>query len=184
MVDFNQTISFADKLEILRGISCPEKFIDETIVKLEKEWKKYLKDHSQTIRKIKQERIEWHRDFLFKSLEILSPKEFTSIPGRIDELKSLKRCLRKTDDTLNLDAARMVSIEKLYNFQKARKTRQRLIAVCPFHHEKTPSFSVNLEKNLFYCHGCHEGGDAIKFFMKVSGLPFKEAVLELGKFRT
>ncbi|WP_294430172.1 DNA primase [uncultured Treponema sp.] len=52
---------------------------------------------------------------------------------------------------------------------------------CPFHHEKTPSFSVTPEKNMFYCFGCHEGGDAIKFVMEMEKIRFPEALKLLAK---
>lgn len=51
--------------------------------------------------------------------------------------------------------------------------------LCPFHKEKTPSFSVNSEMGLFKCFGCGEGGDVIKFIEKVEGLDFPKA-LELA----
>lgn len=47
---------------------------------------------------------------------------------------------------------------------------------CPFHTEKTPSFSVNRQKQFFYCFGCHEGGDVIKFVQKYENFSFAEAV--------
>lgn len=53
-------------------------------------------------------------------------------------------------------------------------------ACCPFHPEKTPSFSINPEKQSFYCFGCHEGGDVIHFVMKLRGITFKEALQVLG----
>ena len=52
---------------------------------------------------------------------------------------------------------------------------------CPFHQEKTPSFSVMPEKNMYYCFGCHEGGDAIKFVMEMEKIRFPEALKLLGK---
>lgn len=48
--------------------------------------------------------------------------------------------------------------------------------LCPFHGEKTPSFSVNPDKGIFYCFGCHVGGDAIRFVMEIERLPFIDAV--------
>src|SRR5262249_45834367 len=48
--------------------------------------------------------------------------------------------------------------------------------LCPLHDEKTPSFTVNPEKNVWYCHGCHEGGDTISFVMKLHGVDFKDAL--------
>ncbi|MDO4779006.1 MAG: DNA primase [Tissierellia bacterium] len=48
--------------------------------------------------------------------------------------------------------------------------------LCPFHHEKTPSFMVNRERENFHCFGCHEGGDAISFIMKIENLEYIDAV--------
>ena len=52
---------------------------------------------------------------------------------------------------------------------------------CPFHHEKTPSFSVTPDKNMYYCFGCHEGGDAIKFVMEMEKVRFPEALRMLAR---
>jgi len=53
-------------------------------------------------------------------------------------------------------------------------------ACCPFHHEKTPSFSINEAKGFYHCFGCGESGDAIRFVMKMEGLSFVEAVKKLA----
>ena len=53
-------------------------------------------------------------------------------------------------------------------------------ACCPFHQEKTPSFTCSSEKGLFYCFGCQEGGDVIAFLMKMENLSFREAVERLA----
>lgn len=47
---------------------------------------------------------------------------------------------------------------------------------CPFHQEKTPSFCVTPEKNMYYCFGCHAGGDMFSFVMRRDGVDFKEAL--------
>ncbi len=52
--------------------------------------------------------------------------------------------------------------------------------LCPFHGEKTPSFSVNTAKQMFYCFGCHKGGNVITFLMEYENLSFTEAVRELA----
>ena len=52
--------------------------------------------------------------------------------------------------------------------------------MCPFHQEKTPSFSVNREKQIFYCFGCGEGGNAITFLMKIADKTFPEAIKDLA----
>lgn len=52
--------------------------------------------------------------------------------------------------------------------------------LCPFHKEKTPSFSVNPSKGIYKCFGCGEGGDALSYLVKTRGLGFKDLVKELA----
>lgn len=54
------------------------------------------------------------------------------------------------------------------------------VGLCPFHQEKTPSFHVIPQKGIFHCFGCSAGGDCFSFLMRVDGLSFFEAVVELG----
>lgn len=54
-------------------------------------------------------------------------------------------------------------------------------ACCPFHNEKTASFSVAADKGFFYCFGCHAAGDVFKFIMKRENLTFGEAVQRLAE---
>lgn len=62
-----------------------------------------------------------------------------------------------------------------------KKRGRDYVACCPFHSEKTPSFHVTPGKNVFYCFGCHVGGDAIAFLRKLHGKSFVEAVEELAR---
>lgn len=63
-----------------------------------------------------------------------------------------------------------------------KKTGNNFVARCPFHAEKTPSFSVNRKKQFFYCFGCSASGNAISFLMDFSHLDFVEAVEDLAGF--
>ncbi len=65
-------------------------------------------------------------------------------------------------------------------FVPLKKRGRNWIGLCPFHPDKDPSFSVNEDKQIFYCFGCGEGGNAIKFLMKIQGLSFVEAVKALA----
>jgi len=57
-----------------------------------------------------------------------------------------------------------------------KKTGKNYIGLCPFHSEKTPSFTVSPEKKIFHCFGCQAGGNAFTFIMKNEGISFPEAV--------
>ncbi len=58
---------------------------------------------------------------------------------------------------------------------------RRFWGLCPFHHEKTASFSVDPEAQMYYCFGCHEGGNAIHFVMELEHMEFIEAVTALAE---
>ncbi|OCX50104.1 DNA primase [Limosilactobacillus reuteri] len=57
---------------------------------------------------------------------------------------------------------------------------KNLIGLCPFHDEKTPSFSVNEEKQFFYCFGCHRSGNVFQFLMELKHIDFVDAVKEIA----
>lgn len=63
-----------------------------------------------------------------------------------------------------------------------KKSGSNFVARCPFHSEKTPSFSVSRKKQLYHCFGCGAGGDAINFLMDYNHLDFVEAVEDLASF--
>ena len=67
-------------------------------------------------------------------------------------------------------------VEVISGYVPLKKRGQNFWGCCPFHGEKTPSFAVNPAKNMFYCFGCHEGGDIFKFIMKIESCDFKEAL--------
>ncbi len=61
-----------------------------------------------------------------------------------------------------------------------KKTGRNFIGLCPFHREKTPSFSVRPDKQIFYCFGCGVGGNIFSFLMNINGMTFPEAVRYLA----
>ena len=62
-----------------------------------------------------------------------------------------------------------------------KRSGSNMFGLCPFHGEKTASFSVAPEKGIYYCFGCHKGGGAINFIMEVEGLSYPDAVRNLAK---
>ena len=81
------------------------------------------------------------------------------------------------DDLLN----RTDIIDVVSSRVQLKKAGKNYTACCPFHQEKTPSFSVNQEKQFYYCFGCGAGGNALGFIMDHDHLDFPEAVEELAK---
>ena len=62
------------------------------------------------------------------------------------------------------------------NYLRLEQKGRRFWACCPFHNEKTPSFSINAEDGIYYCFGCKESGDVIKFVEKMENIEFYDAV--------
>jgi len=87
-----------------------------------------------------------------------------SIPGdKIEEVR------RRTD---------IVSL--IGEYVTLKKAGKNFLGLCPFHREKTPSFTVSPDKQMFYCFGCSEGGNAFSFLMKLNHLTFPEAIRQLA----
>ena len=61
-----------------------------------------------------------------------------------------------------------------------KKAGSSLVGLCPFHNEKSPSFSVSEEKGFYHCFGCGQHGDSIEFLMRFAGLSFRESIEELA----
>lgn len=76
-------------------------------------------------------------------------------------------------------AANIVDI--ISGYVQLRKRGKNFLGLCPFHSEKTPSFTVSEEKQIFHCFGCHTGGNVFKFLMEYEKISFVEAVQELAE---
>jgi DNA primase len=72
-------------------------------------------------------------------------------------------------------------LEVVSDYVNLKKAGKNYKGLCPFHSEKTPSFMVNEEKQIFHCFGCGAGGDVFTFLMKVGNFSFPQAVEELAK---
>ena len=62
-----------------------------------------------------------------------------------------------------------------------KRNGANFVALCPFHHEKTPSFNVNPHKQIFHCFGCHKGGNVFTFVMQFENLDFPAAVRRMAE---
>ena len=81
-----------------------------------------------------------------------------------------------TRDTIDRVRDAVDMVELVNGKTDLRRVGSRWTGLCPFHDERTPSFSVNPEDKLYYCFGCGEGGDAFKFVQQTEALEFQEAV--------
>lgn len=86
------------------------------------------------------------------------------MPDQIEEIK------RKID-----------VVDLISSYVSLQKSGKNYKSLCPFHSEKTPSFMVSPQLQIFKCFGCGEGGDAISFYGKIEGVSFGEALKEMAK---
>jgi len=98
----------------------------------------------------------------------------------------MRECTDMVDADLNRDVIARVReatdlVEVVGDHVRLQKRGRSWEGLCPFHEEKTPSFSVDAEKGLYYCFGCHQGGDVFKFLMQLENLSFPESVERLAR---
>jgi len=84
-------------------------------------------------------------------------------------------------DFLDEVLARTDIVELIARHVQLKKSGSNFMGLCPFHHEKSPSFSVSADKQLFYCFGCGKGGGAFQFLTEHDGYSFPEAVEYLAE---
>ncbi len=90
--------------------------------------------------------------------------------------KAVKTVARFSDEFLN-ELRMRVDIEQLISsYTPLRRRGKNLVGLCPFHNEKTPSFTVYPDSQSFYCFGCGAGGEAVSFIRRAENLDFTEAV--------
>ena len=84
------------------------------------------------------------------------------------------------DDFKQQLLSRVDIVEVIERHLPLRKAGQNYVARCPFHNEKTPSFSVSPSKQFYHCFGCGAHGNAIGFLMEYSGVGYVDAVKDLA----
>jgi len=86
-----------------------------------------------------------------------------------------------SDDTIERIKGRVDITDIVSHHVSLSKAGQNLKGLCPFHHEKTPSFTVSPSKQIFHCFGCGAGGNVFTFLSRLTGASFPEVVRDLGR---
>lgn len=86
-----------------------------------------------------------------------------------------------SDEIIAEVSAKSDIVEFINRYVPLKRSGANYLGLCPFHSEKTPSFSVSPTKQIFHCFGCGKGGNIFKFLMEIDNLSFPEAVQELAK---
>ena len=89
--------------------------------------------------------------------------------------------MKKGDEDRERVRAAVNLVEQFAAVTKVKKSGRSHMALCPFHQEKTPSLSIDAARGLFYCHGCHKGGDVFTLVQETQGMSFPEALESLAR---
>ena len=89
--------------------------------------------------------------------------------------------MRYSDEILNEIKENNDIVEIISQYVHLKRSGRNYFGLCPFHNEKSPSFSVSPDKQIFHCFGCGAGGNVITFISKIEGIGFKEAVENLAE---
>ena len=83
----------------------------------------------------------------------------------------------------NVDKVRRMTdiVELIEEYFPLRRAGVNYKALCPFHQEKTPSFVISPDKQIFHCFGCGKSGDSFTFLMEMEGIDFPEALRRLAE---
>ena len=86
-----------------------------------------------------------------------------------------------SDELLNEISMANDIVDYASSFMQLKKSGRSYMACCPFHNEKTPSFHINRDKQLFHCFGCGASGNFIQLVMRLEGLDFQDAVRQMAE---
>src|SRR5258707_13383563 len=86
-----------------------------------------------------------------------------------------------SQDKISEIRTRASIVEVISDYVTLKKAGRNYMGLCPFHGEKTPSFTVSEEKGIYHCFGCHTGGSVFHFLMQYDHLSFPESVERVAK---
>ncbi|MDO4805311.1 MAG: DNA primase [Lachnospiraceae bacterium] len=89
--------------------------------------------------------------------------------------------MRYSDDLIEEVRSRNDIVDLIGGYVHLKRTGSNYVGLCPFHNEKTASFSVSRQKQMYYCFGCHAGGNVFTFMMEYNSMTFVEAVQFLAE---
>lgn len=117
---------------------------------------------------------EWLKETLLEEM-IEAEKHIKRLKSFLPSNKSPSYEYKLSQESI--DKAKLVRIVDLISHDlHLKKHGKNYFALCPFHEERTPSFCIYPESNNFYCYGCNQSGDVIKYAMLTNNLNFKQAV--------
>ena len=87
---------------------------------------------------------------------------------------------RIAEETINEIRQRTDIVDIISEYVQLNKQGRNYLGLCPFHQEKSPSFSVSTDKQVYHCFGCGAGGNVFSFLMEIGGLSFQEATIKLA----
>jgi len=171
---------YTDK-ELLEIFPQAKDSIPEAILEWQEKHDDLAEEIKSTYSKVP-EKDRWFYDILFERLRI---PELLQIENHIFRLKRQLAIAKGPTSSGGkwenfqemIDIAKTRSISELARDKlQLKPSGKNFVALCPFHNEKTPSCYFYTETNSFYCFGCNEKGDVIKFTMLFYGIGFREAV--------
>ena len=114
---------------------------------------------------------------------MLSSSRYLPFPSGVITFVSFHRPMSISKLTTDKVKDRVDIVEVIGDYVPLKKKGQNMWACCPFHGEKTPSFSLSPAKQIYKCFGCGKAGDPIQFVMDIEGIGFQEAIRQLaGKY--
>ena len=89
--------------------------------------------------------------------------------------------MRYSDEILDEVKSSNDIVDVISQYISLKRSGRNYFGLCPFHNEKSPSFSVSPDKQIFHCFGCGVGGNVISFISKIEGIGFKESIEVLAE---